>query len=404
MSDFAKPVGINVLEAAEERISWAFDTFPRLMLSFSAGKDSTVMMHLVCQEARRRGRTIDVMLVDMEAQYAATMDHAESMFLQYSDVITPWWLALPIQLRNAVSNYEPRWLCWDKNAKDRWVRTPPSFAITEDNQSLPFFKVGMEFEELVPAFSEWLSGGELMGVFVGIRTDESLNRWRSIVKLGRKLQGKHYCNYVDRSVFNIYPIYDWKTQDIWVYHGKTGEPYNEIYDLMYKAGLGIHQQRICQPYGDDQRKGLWLFHLLEPETWGRVVARVSGANSGALYAKESGNINGTIKIKKPEGVTWQEFANRLLGSLPEKTAEHYRNKFAVFIRWHQDRGYEDGIPDEADPALENAKKVPSWRRICKVLLRNDWHCKGLSFTETKSESYERYLVKMRQRRREWNLF
>ena len=52
---------------------------------------------------------------------------------------------------------------------------------------------------------------------------------------------------------------------------------------MHKAGLTIHQQRICQPYGDDQRRGLWLFHLIEPITWAKVVARVNGANSGALY-------------------------------------------------------------------------------------------------------------------------
>jgi len=48
-----------------------------------------------------------------------------------------------------------------------------------------------------------------------------------------------------------------------------------------EAGLTVHQMRICQPYGDDQRRGLWLFHLIEPQTWSRVVARVNGANGGA---------------------------------------------------------------------------------------------------------------------------
>ena len=33
---------------------------------------------------------------------------------------------------------------------------------------------------------------------------------------------------------------------------------------MAMAGLTVHQMRICQPYGDDQRRGLWLFHLIEP--------------------------------------------------------------------------------------------------------------------------------------------
>ena len=78
-----------------------------------------------------------------------------------------------------------------------------------------------------------------------------------------------------KSLWNVYPIYDWKTEDIWIYHAKTNKLYNHLYDRMHQAGLSIHQQRICQPYGDDQRKGLWLFHIIEPETWSRIVARVT---------------------------------------------------------------------------------------------------------------------------------
>ena len=58
---------------------------------------------------------------------------------------------------------------------------------------------------------------------------------------------------------------------------QAGWDYNKIYDLMHMAGVGIHQMRLCQPYGDDQRKGLWLFKMLEPETWSKVVwARARG--------------------------------------------------------------------------------------------------------------------------------
>lgn len=49
----------TVLEAARERIAWAFDEFEKLYVSFSGGKDSTVMLHLVMDEAIKRDRTID---------------------------------------------------------------------------------------------------------------------------------------------------------------------------------------------------------------------------------------------------------------------------------------------------------------------------------------------------------
>ena len=169
---------------------------------------------------------------------------------------------------------------------------------------------------------------------------------------------------------------------------------------MHQAGLTIHQARICQPYGDDQRRGLWLYHVIEPETWGRVVNRVSGANQGALYAQESGNVLGQRKISKPAGITWQEYAHRLLASMPPSTSEHYKNKIAVFLKWYQDRGYPNGIPDEG-PATSN--KVPSWTRICRALLRNDYWCKGLSFSQHKTEAFAKYQKLMKKRRQEWGL-
>lgn len=396
-------LGVDVLTAARRRIAYVFDHFERIYVSFSGGKDSTVMLHLVADEARKRGVRFGLFFVDLEAQYKLTIDHVADMYSTYADITDPFWIALPIALRNAVSMYEPKWLCWDPDQKDAWVRQPNKTSIT-DEAELPFFRRGMEFEEFVPAFGEWYSRDKLTACFVGIRTAESLNRWRTI-KAGNKaaFEGRQWTTWGGGCTYNVYPIYDWQTADIWRYCGKFGKSYNHLYDLMTKAGLSIHQQRICQPYGDDQRKGLWLFHIIEPDTWCRVVARVNGANSGAEFVQYSGNASGTIRITRPEGHTWQSFALLLLGSLPPKTKEHFENKIAVFMQWWSVRGYEHGIPDEADAKDEAARKVPSWRRICKMLLRNDYWAKGLSFTQTKPESYERYKKVMQRRKSQWNM-
>ncbi len=45
----------------------------------------------------------------------------------------------------------------------------------------------------------------------------------------------------------------------------------------------------------------------------------------------------------------------------------------------------------ADLKLENSGKVPAWRKICKTLLRNDYWCKGLGFSPTKTSAYKKYL-------------
>ncbi|MEQ2441792.1 phosphoadenosine phosphosulfate reductase [Solibaculum intestinale] len=393
---------INVLDAARERIRKVFDDFPKIYVSFSGGKDSSVMLHLVMNEAIKRGRKVGVLLVDLEGMYKITIKHIQAMYDLYANNIEPYWVCLPIRLRNAVSVFEPRWMCWEPGKEDVWIRNPPKNAITDENY-FPFYWRGMEFEEFVPEFGKWYGGGKLTACFVGIRADESLNRYRTIKGNKSTFEGIQWTTWIGDGVYNIYPIYDWKVSDIWLYNTKFGKPYNKLYDYMYQAGLTPSQMRICQPYGDDQRKGLWLFHVIEPETWARVVARVNGANQGALYVRETGDIMGNIKITKPEGHTWKSFAELLLASMPPQTREHYENKIAVFLHWWENRGYADGIPDEADIHEEAAKKVPSWKRICKALLRNDYWCKGLSFTQTKSTAYEKYKKVMKRRRQAWGL-
>lgn len=395
---------INVLEASIERISWIFDNFNKIYVSFSGGKDSTVMLHLVMDEAIKRNRKVGVLFVDLEGQYKLTIDHIQLCYNLYKEYIIPFWICLPMHLRNAVSVYETHWLCWDKEKQDCWIRKYPENCIN-NLKYFPFFHPGMEFEEFVPEFGEWYANGEKTACLVGIRSDESLNRFRTISSLSKQTyENFKWTTLVTKNVYNIYPIYDWKTQDLWIYQGKNiTKPYNRLYDLMYKAGLTIHQMRICQPYGDDQRKGLWLFHLIEPETWAKIVARVNGANSGALYIQENGNYTGYRTIKKPSHHTWKSFAKLLLDSMPPVTQRHYENKITIFNKWWEERGYPMGIPDEADINMETKRKVPSWRRICKSLLRNDYWCKGLSFTQHKSEAYKKYLLLMERRKQEWKI-
>ena len=394
---------MDVLTAAKQRIAKVFDDFPRVYVSFSGGKDSSVMLHRVMEEAIKRDRKVGVLLVDLEGMYKITIEHIQAMYDLYADHIEPYWVCLPIRLRNAVSVFEPRWMCWEPGKEDVWIRQPPPMAIT-DEMFFPFFRRGMEFEEFVPLFGKWYGGGKLTACFVGIRSDESLNRYRTIKGKKSMFEGLQWTTWLGDGLYNIYPIYDWKVSDIWLYNTRYHKPYNKLYDYMHQAGLTPSQMRICQPYGDDQRKGLWLFHVIEPETWARVVARVNGANQGAMYVRETGDIMGNIKISKPDGHTWESFAHLLLESMPPQTKDHYGDKIAVFLHWWQAHGYPDGIPDEADIHLEAAKKVPSWKRVCKALLRNDYWCKGLSFTQTKSEAYEKYKKVMKRRRQAWGLF
>jgi len=387
----------NVLEAAQDRISYVFDNFESIYLSFSGGKDSTTMFHLVVDEAIKRKRKIGILLIDFEAQYKATSGHAQKMFELYKEYIHLYWVCLPLALRNSVSAFEPSWTPWDENKKEFWVREMPKYpGVISDSKFFPFFNRRMEFEEFIILFGDWyksINNNKRTACFVGIRADESLNRFRTIASYKKEtFQNKRFTTKVLDDLYNIYPIYDWKVSDIWKYHFLNPHKiFNSIYEMMYKALVPIANQRLCQPYGDDQKKGLWLYHILEPESWYKLVSRVNGANFGAMYIQEKGNIMGNDKITLPEGHTYKSFCNLLLKTMPKITRDHYLERFKVFIKGWKERGYIKEIPDAAPRVLENKHWAPSWRRMCKILLRNDWWCKGLGFQQPKSEAYGKYL-------------
>jgi predicted phosphoadenosine phosphosulfate sulfurtransferase len=382
---------VNVLEAARNRIRLVFDNFERIYVAFSGGKDSSVMLHLVMEEAVRRGQRVGVMLIDFEAQYADTIAHATEMFKTYSENIDPHWICIPMLLRNAVTNYEPRWMCWDPEKKDIWIREKPEWCKTE--KDYPFGAPGMEFEEFIVLFGEWYGQGKRTAGFIGIRAQESLHRYCAVATWEKRdlmFQGQRWTTKIVADTYNVYPIYDWLTEDIWRYHAMYPyKSHNRIYDKMQMAGVPLKHQRLCQPFGDDQRRGLWLYHILEPQTWFKLVGRVNGANSGALYIEETGNITGYNKVTKPSNHTWRSFCNLLLQTMPKKTREHYVFRFKKFISGWHDRGY-GVIPEEAPPELEAKCWAPSWRRMCRVLLRNDYWCKGLGQAQPKSEAWQRF--------------
>lgn len=380
----------NVYEAAVERYDYIYTHFERVCISFSNGKDSGVLLNLAIEAARRHGKLpVNVLYIDMEAQYAKAIEFTHRMFSR--EEVTGWWVCLPIHLRNAVSQIMPYWVCWDKEKRDAWVREyPDNPHVVTDENFFPFFVHGMEFEEFVPEFSKWFSQGKKTACCVGIRSDESLNRFRTIASDTKiSLEGKPWTTKLfpkdeTSQIYNCYPIYDWRTEDIWRANGKFGWDYNRIYDIMHMAGVSIYKQRLCQPYGDDQRQGLYLFKILEPETWAKVVNRVEGANFGNRYTETDRTTLGNFKVNLPPGHTYESYAKFLLDTMPSYLAEHYRQKINKFLQWWEKEGL-TSIPDYADIKDEAKKKVPSWRRICKVLLKNDYWCKGLSFSQTKKE-------------------
>lgn len=397
-----------------------FRNFEKVYVSFSGGKDSGVLLNLIIDYMRRHKikKKVGVLFIDLEGQYKLTIDYIISILTQNADLFEVFWCCLPLNLRNAVSVFQPFWTPWEPAQKDKWIRPLPDFpgVITIHNNPFPFFRKHMEFEDFIRDFGVWYARDAKTACLVGIRSDESLNRFRTIaLKEKGMLSNLNWTTKMTGAaqLYNCYPIYDWTTGDIWVANAKFGWPYNRLYDMFYKAGVPLSKQRICQPYGDDQRIGLNLFRVIEPETWAHVVNRVSGANFGNIYSGNS--ILGYRNVKLPEGHTWRSYTKMLLATLPGETAANYRERFIKFVRyWNRtgcavsggtwlppeasvsknfsSRGTRGkplvvyrGIPDSIPARLEAKKVAPTWRRMAICILKNDQLCKSLSFTQTKRQ-------------------
>ena len=273
----------NVLEAAMERLDIMFKNFDNIYFSVSGGKDSSVMVQLANKVAKQNEKKFDVLFIDLEAQYRHTIEHIEEL-KQLSQIRDFYHITLPIALRNAVSVLQPKWICWEEESKHLWVREMPKDSINIKNCPLKKKKKGEEFEEFIIQFASWYQEKyqDKVACGIGIRTDESLNRFRTIAFQDKKItfQGHNWTtklkvNEKHIDVYNFYPIYDWTTEDIWGAVSKLDLKFNYIYELMYKNGLSIYEQRLCQPYGDNQRNGLNQFKALEYDTWSKVLNRVN---------------------------------------------------------------------------------------------------------------------------------
>lgn len=388
----------NVLDATFERLEFIFDNFDNVYFSVSGGKDSSVMVQLANMVAKKKNKKFDVLYIDFEAQYRLTIKHVYEL-KKLSQIRDFYHIALPMALRNAVSILQPKWICWEEESKDLWVRDLPKDSINMSNCPFPWFRKGEEFEEFILQFADWYQKkyGGTVACGIGIRSDESLNRFRTIAFDGKIMyDNKRWTTKVrfnDRylDVYNFYPIYDWKADDIWGTVSKFDLMYNEVYELMYKNGLSIYEQRLCQPYGDDQKNGLDQFKALEYDTWAKVVNRVNGVNFGNIYCRTTAL--GNLKSSKPSFMTWQEYTVFLLESIGIYNSDlmlHYYRKIKKFANWYKKRDNIDicDIPDEADTKLETQKKVISWRRIARAIEKNDFYMKRLCFTQTKTDDEE----------------
>lgn len=411
----------DVYEAAQERLHFIFKKFPRIYLSFSGGKDSGVMLNLVVDFMRKHGikEKIGLMTMDNECNYEHSLRFMRSIIEKNIDLLDVYWCCLPLTLPCTVSSYRVDWQCWKPNEQHLWVRPMPKepYVVNVDNHSFPFFQEDMLDKEFYDNFGEWYSQGERTACLIGIRTDESLNRYRAIMNKDKAMvEGQIWTKKNSDNVYNCYPIYDWRTDDIWTANAKFEWDYNQLYDIFYMSGMPVGKMRVACPFMSESKSSLGLYRVIDPPVWSRLCARVQGANFIATYGKQLDYKS----IKLPEGHTWKSFVKFLLATLPKETSANFKSRFTQSLRFWARVGrglpeeiiedlkangiefYFNGItphggnglrrvrivhpPDQVDCLKTNHSMVTSWKRFALTILKNDHTCKYLGLAPTKQQA------------------
>jgi predicted phosphoadenosine phosphosulfate sulfurtransferase len=367
-----KEIEQNVYELALERIRRTYDIFDNVVVMFSGGKDSTVCLNLTLEVAKERNKLpLEVYFFDEEAIPYETIDYVKRV----ADLpeVKMNWLCVPVKHRNGCSRSEPYWYPWGPEDKDKWVRPMPDYDCVITGDDLDFFPSEISQRPTVPECNGLLfppqTWGEV-GVIMGIRSEESLTRYRTILQTG---DGKRYEDYIISlksktalgNVFKVCPIYDMKTVDVWTLPQKFKWDYNTTYDILEKLGLTHLQQRCAPPYGEEPMRGLWQYSVAFPDIWEKMQTRVAGAATAARYANTELYGFGGLP-EKPKDMTWLEFVKYYIGKHPQP----YRSEVAKRIQEQIDAHYQK----TSEPILSTHHYVTGvgWEYLLRIAMRGDY--------------------------------
>jgi predicted phosphoadenosine phosphosulfate sulfurtransferase len=291
----------NVLDAVRKRISYLFDHYDNISLSFSGGKDSTALFHLVNAEAIKRDRKFILYFQDQEAEYQGTIDFVEWAMTQPN--VIPLWYQVPIFMTNAASQQQLFLWAWGEG--EEWIREKHPIAIHSIETMYP--KRFHKFNLWVGQNLKKLKGSSVS--IIGLRAEESPDR--RFVMFGEDsdlfwLRRKN-------TPHKAYPIIDWRYTDVWKYLIENNLKYNKVYDKMYMLGGNLKFFRVSNLVHEKAFRCLTDLQELEPETYDKLEKRLHGVHTAAIYGKE--NLVYSIKSLPENFKTWKEYKDFLLSSI-----------------------------------------------------------------------------------------
>lgn len=344
----------NVFEAAINRLVEQYEGGHRLVVSFSAGKDSGVVLELAIMAAKMTGNLpVDVVMRDEEIMVPGTFEYAER--IANRPEVRFHWLIANQPVINIFNRAAPYYWTFDPQLPpEKWVRTPPERAIYIADKNIERMTTPERFP--VP------EGKDLFAV-VGMRCSESMGRHYGIFAARGHITAKK-----PSGARNMWPIYDWKDADVWKAISQFKWDYNRCYDVLYRMGIPHNRLRVA-PIAMNQAAAESLPYAARawPRWFDKVTERLPGVRQVTLFG---------IKATEPTrrlGETWEQcFHRECIDNAPaEWIAERATKARDSVLSMHGHHSTEGtGLP-ESVPCYNCTGNIGCWRMLTKALYNGD---------------------------------
>jgi predicted phosphoadenosine phosphosulfate sulfurtransferase len=198
----------------------------------------------------------------------------------------------------------------------------------------------------------------------GVRSAESVQRLQYMARLnlgGKGMTGRK----------QIFPIYDWTTNDVWLYLRNEGVEIPQIYLYLWQSGTNRNQLRVSQFFSIDTARTLVQMNEYYPDLMERVIRREPNAYLAALYwdSEMFGRRSRARRKAEGEEITkdYKALLTEMFSDMPRyfntpnklRVARTYRNLFIKIGLFATDKDYQRMYEalQKGDPKLRSYRAL-----------------------------------------------